>query len=216
MRSKLFPWLHRTFGFGMTAIRNIILCRSEANIFVAWLIQLPFYIVLLLFFPIIAFALAFVFAIIDLVGGSNSFPADAKRVPTFYVPSHKYSENLHALHLVILGSVFGAVHCAGWNSSFPTFAEQKLWRVASLAVTLIPIALFPIPVIILSILRLFLPDDKSNSRATVFITIIASIAMLMYASARLVLLGQAIALLKHQPPSTFVTVDWTKFYPRFF
>jgi len=52
-------------------------------------------------------------------------------IPTFYVPSHWYPEYLHGLLLMALGSIFGGIHCAGWNFSFPTYAEQKLWRVAS-------------------------------------------------------------------------------------
>jgi hypothetical protein len=40
--------------------------------------------------------------------------------------------------------------------------------------------------------------------------------MLAYGGARLVLLGLAVALMRHQPPSAFITVDWTKFYPHIF
>jgi len=40
-------------------------------------------------------------------------------IPTFYVPSHRYPEYLHSLLLMALGSIFGGIHCAGWNFSFP-------------------------------------------------------------------------------------------------
>src|SRR6266498_4371411 len=101
-------------------------------------VLLPLAIPVTLLLAIIAFTFAFAYTITDLLGGSSSFPADATHVPTFYVPKHRYSEAFHALLLLALGTIFGAIHCAGWNLPFPTHLEQKLWRIASLAVTIIP------------------------------------------------------------------------------
>src|SRR5205807_2334973 len=77
----------------------------------------------------------------------HSFPAYATHVPTFYVPIHKhfkFFKFFHIFPLLTIGSIFGAIHCAGWNNPFPTSYEQNLWRVASLAVTIIPMVAFPI------------------------------------------------------------------------
>ena len=218
MRSNLVPFLRDRFEDYVTPIRDIIHCRSEANIFVAWLVQLPLITFALLHFPIVAFAFAFIFTVVDLVVGSTSFAADATHVPTFYVPEHDYPEYSHALLLLALASVFGGIHCAGWNFIFPTYAEQMLWRVASLAVTTIPIGLIPIGFIafIIVVIAESLDILESDSDAEKYIYAGASVtATLMYASARLILLGQAIALLRHQPPSAFIALD-TKFYPPFF
>ena len=56
-----------------------------------------------------------------------------------------------------LGTIFGGIHCAGWNLPFHTSAEERFWRVASLAVTINPIGAVPFSFIILtSTLALFL------------------------------------------------------------
>ena len=203
-----------TLRAALTAIRDIILCRSVS--FTTWLVQLPLAIVALLLFPMFAFTFALYATITDLVlGESTSFPDNATHVPTFHVPHHEY-HNSHALLLIALGSMFGAIHCAGWNLIFPTYAEQKLWRVASLAVTIAPIAAFPfayIAPIIGPILKCLFAIEPNDG---IIAAIIAILFILMCASARLILLGLALALLRHQPPSAFIAVDWTKFYPHIF
>jgi len=160
----------------------------------------------LLLFPIIAFVHAFYYTLSDLaLNGSTSLSADATRVPTFYVPRHLLSAWIHTLLLVIFGCIFGGIHCVGWNFPFPTYAEQQLWRVASLAVTIILASILIVRAII-------------KSRSAIQYTAITSelIFTFMYASARLILLGQAVALLRRQPPNAFIAVDWTKVYPHIF
>jgi len=169
------------------------------------------------------------------------------------------------LLLIVLATTFGGIHCAGWNLPFPTYPEQKLWRIASLALTVIPIGTLPftliiliaLPIIgiivgiILSIITLIItivifivnliiallcldfrfntPKIPSFDKVDEFFKninqegeIIISFAncwiycILAYATARLVLLGLAIALLRHQLPSAFIAVDWTNFYPHIF
>jgi len=135
-------------------------------------------------------------------------PVDATHVPTFYVPQHEGPSYInvipsllfHVAHLIVCGCIFGGIHCAGWNFHSPTDAEQTLWHVASVAVTVIPTLLSGLPTILDT--SGFSIEDTMK---------MAMIFMLMYLSARLILLGQAIALL-HQPPGTFTAVDWAKFY----
>ncbi len=180
------------------------------------IVLLPLAIPLIPLLAIIIFTTAFMFTIGDLVGGSSSFPADATHVPTFYVPKHRYSESFHALLLVALGTIFGAIHCAGWNLPFPTHSEQKLWRIASLAVTIIPIGVIPFTSLIFLIVQLLLILKFDSDYDGVLVGLTVVISALAYAAARLVLLGQALALLRHLPPAAFTAVDWTKFYPHFF
>ena len=221
------------------------------------ILLLPFAIYVLLVLPIVVFLFSIITTYSDLLGQS-SFPADATHVPTFYVPKHRYPKYLHVLLLIALATTFGAIHCAGWNLSFPTHTGQKLWRVTSLAVTIVPIAALPAtlisfivvsPILITIVLiigtiarRLGLSNfvlDLRSSIVNSIVSLINSIVrlplaivissfdqdqisvlafllinyMLLYASARLVLLGLAVALLKHQPDSAFIAVDWTMFYP---
>jgi len=172
------------------------------------LIRLPLVILFLLLSPIPAITLAFFSTLRDILESSNSFSPDDTHVPTFYVPKHRYSTWYHILLLIVLAAIFGSIHCSGWNFSFPTYPEQNLWRVASLAVTILPI----------SILRIFFIADSIPSplsftfRAASMITLIS---VLVYVSARLILFGLALSLLRHLPPNTFIPMDWTKFYPHF-
>ena len=141
---------------------------------------------------LVTFFLAFSATIADLLVASSSFPVDATHVPTFCVPQHEGPSYInvipsllfHVAHLIVCGCIF---HCAGWNFHSPTDAEQTLWRVASVAVTVIPTLLSGLPT--------FLDTSGFSIEDTMKM---AMIFMLMYLSARLILLGQAIALL-HQP-----------------
>jgi len=112
-----------------------------------------------------------------------------------------------------LGAIFGGIHCSGWNFPFPTYVEQKLWCIASLSVTIIPIIILPFVIITLFIAEYLSPTlDPFTDLSMVSLVVCA----LVYVSARLVLLGLAFALLRHLPPTTFIAISWTEFYPHFF
>lgn len=212
-RSRLFADIKKYFKKGL----DIILCRSEYSIGVAWLIRLLLILAGLLS-PIIMFIMAFIYTGRDLVE-THSFPnaATQTHVPTFYVGDHHYSIWLepgwHFLLLLILGFGFGGIHCIGWNFPFPTSTEQELWRVASLAVTITPIVAIVVVVILYRIFELVLKRDTSRGRGLVRTTLV--VCTVVYVAARVVLFGLALALLRPGsiPPSAFIAVDWTKFYP---
>jgi len=175
-------------------------------------IQYPWFILSRLLSPLIILSLVCRATIMDLLR-TPSLSDAATHVPTFYVPEHerKGLEYLHFLVLMILGSTFGAIHCAGWNLPFPTRTEQKLWRAASLALTISPIC--AIPIIYIIIYFFFLPFCLGLRKSINVIPL--GIAAGICVAARLILLAQALALLRDQPPSAFIAVDWTRFYPRF-
>ena len=245
-RSQLIAHIQEFFEIQISAIRDTILCRSD-NIFFS-LIQLLGIPAL----PLVLIALATSATIADVVE-TTSFPADARCVPTFYVPKHRYSKAMHILLLMALGTTFGVIHCAGWKLFFPTNVERILWRYASLLVTIIPIGILPfllilafivgfVSVIFCLIVYLIvccLGLTNLISRLTNLIHRLTNLidafkfmyfnsfgaiavmawlsmyCMYLYALARLVLLGLALALLRHQPPGAFIAVNWTKFYPHF-
>jgi hypothetical protein len=37
--------------------------------------------------------------------------------------------------LVLLGALYGGVHCLPWNNEFPTLVERQLWRIAAVILT---------------------------------------------------------------------------------
>ncbi|PBK58890.1 hypothetical protein ARMSODRAFT_983477 [Armillaria solidipes] len=53
-------------------------------------------------------------------------------LPYFSGTGEEYPKRFMAL--VVVGSVFGAFHCAAWSFQFPSHAEMVLWRVSSIAV----------------------------------------------------------------------------------
>jgi len=141
---------------------------------------------------------------------SATLPPDETHVPTFYAPKHRYPTWYHILLLMALGTVFGGIHCSGWNFSFPTYAEQRLWRVASLAVTIIPF----LSTIVVTIFARFGRTDTVTDVET-FTALLLLLCALVYVSARFVLLGLALSLLRHLPPTAFIVINWTRFYPHF-
>ena len=96
------------------------------------------------------------------------------------------------------------LHCAGWNF---IFAEQKLWRVVSLVVTIIPIVVLPFTLIVALVIIVKYGSDLDGFLAN--LTLFFS----MLASPRLVLLGLALALVRHLPPTAYIAVNWTQVYP---
>ena len=208
----------------------------------------------------------------DLLG-TTSFPVDATHVPTFYAPQTRPTDLVLVMTLLMgLGTIFGGIHCAGWNLAFPTDIHRLVWRLASSSVTMTP-TFFPtlalvvavalliftrvmsaIVTILGSILIIFRPTrtfaldlirrfanfldslptkirslkDKYDTRNHEFrlasipigprvllagLTIFTIIYLAIYVIARLILVVQAVMLLRSQPPGAFLAVDWSKFYP---
>lgn len=132
-----------------------------------------------------------------------------------------YSENAGAKSLLstssVAGALFGAIHCLAWHFSFPSSAEQIIWRFASLgivgscATTFYTVLSFFIgqraerhwidPVVILVSLGLPL------------CALACGLAILVYPVARITLLVIAIASLRSLPTSAFDTVDWIELVP---
>jgi hypothetical protein len=67
-----------------------------------------------------------------------------KRVGTFYPREWEYWSEVWRLAMVIavIASAFGGIHCTGWSFIFPSSTEKKLWHVASVSITSIPVPLF--------------------------------------------------------------------------
>ena len=109
--------------------------------------------------------------------------------------------------------LFGALHCIGWNFDFPTHIEQLLWRIGSLAITAIPSILFVFG------LMIQFGDDfsfESEMLGAMVVTVLAFLigaGLIGYMLARLLLLTQAVVLLRKQPESAFYAINWAYFLP---
>ncbi|KAK0433778.1 hypothetical protein EV421DRAFT_1718226, partial [Armillaria borealis] len=115
--------------------------------------------------------------------------------------------------VLYVGFFFGAIHCAAWSFSFPSYAERVLWRTSSLAIIIgllcgIGHILLPkrltIP-LIGSLLQRARKDFVSVS--------LSVLAVVIYIIARVTLIVLALLQLRSLPPLTLCTVNWTTFIP---
>ncbi|KAF7341508.1 hypothetical protein MVEN_01888300 [Mycena venus] len=85
----------------------------------------------------------FGYAIFGTRENDNYDPLSSTSVPSFWSPPMDYNFLLGTMGITALaGSMFGAIHCAAWNTDFPTSAETWLWRSFSIGIATIPALLF--------------------------------------------------------------------------
>jgi hypothetical protein len=58
--------------------------------------------------------------------------------------SNYFNHTSHFLIALTIGTSFGAIHCSGWNYSYPSMTDQLIWRVASLTLLFIPAVFFTV------------------------------------------------------------------------
>lgn len=115
----------------------------------------------------------------------------------------------------IAGAVFGAIHCLAWHFSFPSHAEQVIWRSASLGVVTSCFVTFQ---------TAFFWDAANSGGIGGFwefvqLTLVllgvplCFLASIAYPVARIALLILSVTSLRSLPPSAFATIDWVEFVP---
>jgi len=190
-----------------------------------WFILLPILSFLLLLFTIfftpfvcILFLISFIFtAVFDIVTTCTIRPG-ASHVPPFYAPITKSDHWSRMAVFAFFGVIFGGLHCIGWHFKYPTgtHSEQTLWRATSLAITVIPLIVAPIDFLLANCKRDISTCKTFERGALLTLDLIMTILLFIYVPARLSLIAQALALLRNQPPSALVAVDWTKYVPHLF
>ena len=207
-------WLERIFG------------APDSFFFLfGWFILLPVLFVLLLVFiafftPFLSvlFLISFIFTAIFGIVTTSTIRPGASHVPSFYAPITKSDRWSRMVVFALFGVIFGGLHCIGWYFEYPTRSEQALWRATSLAITVIPLVAAPIDFLLATRLR---TRDINSCRlfersALLTLDLIVTILLFIYVPARLSLIAQALALLRNQPPTALVAVDWTKYVPHLF
>jgi hypothetical protein len=114
----------------------------------------------------------------------------------------------------LVGSVFGAIHCAAWNASFPTATEMWMWRYCSAVTATAPAALSLGPALMVIDTRLkilALVMEMTWLRMTLLFIELAAFAS--YILARLVLIVLPFIELRSLPPSAFMDVNWSRYIP---
>ncbi|THU76973.1 hypothetical protein K435DRAFT_894766 [Dendrothele bispora CBS 962.96] len=113
---------------------------------------------------------------------------------------------------LLLFLIFGGVHCAPWNSTFPTPLEQILWRISAVTVTACPFVILFLLVIQLPFARGDIPT-YTQMFCSVLSVPIGFFLSLAYIWARITLIVIAFMELRALPPSAYQTVDWARFIP---
>ena len=186
-----------------------------------WYIVLPSLFLLLLLFTIfltpflsILFLVSFIFTAVFGIVTTSTIRPGASHVPSFFAPVTKSDRWSRMVVFTLFGVIFGGLHCIGWYFQYPTHFEHALWQATSLAITAIPIIVAPIDFLLAT--RDISTCQKFERRALLMLDLIMTILLFIYVPARLSLIAQALALLRNQPTSALVAVDWTKYVPHLF
>jgi hypothetical protein len=139
-------------------------------------------------------------------------PLLSNSVPSFFSVSYRdnnYREHVRIPSVVasFVGAIFGAIHCAAWNSHFPSTDEKWMWRSGALLVTAVPL------MAVLEILVLSVLYEGGGLSETKFFKIAFVAFIPLYIIAHLFLLILPFTGLRTLPPDTFVEVNWSVYIP---
>ncbi|KAI0062751.1 hypothetical protein BV25DRAFT_1915879 [Artomyces pyxidatus] len=156
----------------------------------------------------------------SMIGGWQDTFVDLRKepcVPTFYGGSTKEGSNDVYADVIALGAamVFGVVHCVAWNYTFPSSAEELIWRISSIAIITIPGALmFFVTGIAMDI------EDSNRTVVFAFFVVAAAFVVFLlsgptYVAARIFFFALSSSTLRSLPPPAYQAVQWTLLIPHF-
>ena len=130
----------------------------------------------------------------------------APRVPTFWsgYPTANQGKTADGITLMV-GIIFGAIHCIAWSFEFPSHTELVLWRISSVGIIATP-AYFLVGFSFAVVYDPQLPD-------WVQVVIILPLLPLLYIVARAATVVLAFTSLRALPSAAYETVYWTTFIP---
>ena len=125
---------------------------------------------------------------------------------TFFVVGTRDDTNFSLVSgMTLVTMVFGGIHCIAWSFAFPSPTEQLLWKISSLVITGVPLALAGIVLI---------GDQLHDGNPIQTILGITNFLLLfLYPVSRILLLVLSLTTLRSLPPSAYRTVPWTTFLP---
>ncbi|KIK64277.1 hypothetical protein GYMLUDRAFT_985423 [Collybiopsis luxurians FD-317 M1] len=101
---------------------------------------------------------------------------------------------------MLIGTLFGLIHCAAWTFHFPSKLERDLWRIMSLFITAVPLT------IIIAVIPILMPRYAYLAR-------INRLFFVIYIFARLTIFIMAFVLLRDLPEGAFQEIQWTTYIP---
>lgn len=128
----------------------------------------------------------------------------ARTLPTHKPSSEEYPEDsiIPPILFMVFACGFGAIHCLGWNSPFPTVKERLAWHVCSVSTTALPLAFAAF---------FELRDHWHNKIISLFLYG----TILCYVLGRITLIVLAFMALRALPTDAYRTVDWNQYIPHF-
>ncbi len=133
--------------------------------------------------------------------------------------------------IIVVGSMFGAIHCTAWSFSFPSRAEKILWRFPSVAVLigLLASVFIRLSGILTRLLEKWMPNgpklrvprpwqehplwDTSKTVTDFKPPKLGALGLAVYGTSRISLIILALIQLRSLPPLAFNTVNWTPYIP---
>ena len=106
-------------------------------------------------------------------------------------------------------TAFGAIHCAAWSNSFPTFMEGGLWRMCSAIISVVPVLAAFIFIISENGLVVALGNEGQYNGSIASLTFVTC----MYISCRIILFVLAFTTLRSLPPTVYQSVQWINMIP---
>ncbi|KAJ7172790.1 hypothetical protein C8R43DRAFT_1230919 [Mycena crocata] len=108
---------------------------------------------------------------------------------------------------MLVGIIFGTIHCAAWNAEFPTVVERTLWRACAVF-----IATYPAGLIFPHLLGEILCPGHVHEHVP---TLVKVLGISAYLTVRLALTILSLTTIRTLNPKWFIDVDWTQHLPRF-
>ncbi|KAF7349917.1 hypothetical protein MVEN_01292400 [Mycena venus] len=157
----------------------------------------------------------FLYAINGSYRGDSYVPVSSTSVPSFYSPPMDGELRFFATMGItaLAGSVFAAIHCAAWNTDFPTTAEMWIWRSGSLIITVMPVVIFLTSFLGGSLDAAAFVKRKLGYAIYIISGIMCLGSFLIYIVARLILITLPFAALRSLPSSAFMDVHWSMYIP---
>jgi hypothetical protein len=159
-------------------------------------------------------------------------PNDDSKVGT---PRYNNSENLSAMLAIIIGALFGGIHCIAWFFAFQSAEEEYFWRISAATITAIPLAwgslealALPLKLIIKSSRSCFGHDSDSqsvveSSQPTHFrrfqytvswmVSLTGVPTLVAYFVSRAALLILPLLALRSLSPDSLLEIKWSSFTP---
>ncbi|KAJ7331309.1 hypothetical protein DFH08DRAFT_966333 [Mycena albidolilacea] len=133
-------------------------------------------------------------------------------VPSFWSLPMKQGIQFGSMVITALaGSVFGAIHCAAWNTDFPTTTQMTMWRSCSALITAAPVVIILSLALIAALYRI---PRLATDTAWMSPLLIAPVgAFAIYIPARLVLIVLPFLELRSLPLSALEDIDWSRYIP---